>query len=142
MRFPRTRGDGPLQGLIRNRPTQFPPHARGWTREGQDLRVGWRVSPARAGMDRLAWAARGVSSGFPRTRGDGPAPWLDRRFFRSFPPHARGWTGFRAEIGGSRLASPHARGWTVFSVLFAHSIVASPARAGMDLHPKFQTKKV
>ena len=50
-RFPRTRGDGPLETQYRTALKAFPPHARGWTSfDGSDPR--WEiVSPARAGMD-------------------------------------------------------------------------------------------
>ena len=52
MGFPRTRGDGPLEEIIRVGVTEFPPHARGWTRRLSAIKRDLVVSPARAGMDR------------------------------------------------------------------------------------------
>ena len=49
--FPRTRGDGPEFWELVVRNGTFPPHARGWTREGVANDREHPVSPARAGMD-------------------------------------------------------------------------------------------
>ena len=59
--FPRTRGDGPCAGRRTDTPnSEFPPHARGWTRSGAHRQIMQRGDAAHQG-------AR-----FPRTRGDGP----------------------------------------------------------------------
>ena len=91
--FPRTRGDGPVmsgyrlvvsefpphaRGWTRNQSIgchrrQVPPHARGWTRRMLRLRRWVRVSPARAWMDQRDLTNPQGRPGFPRTRGDGPA---------------------------------------------------------------------
>ena len=111
-RFPRTRGDGPWWRATRaTRPT-FPPHARGWTRRRYQRQRHHRVSPARAGMDRIRSDARRQRRSFPRTRGDGPQQRL-------------------LDLGGQRFP-PHARGWTVDRRCRGESEVVSPARAGMD----------
>ena len=71
--FPRTRGDGPQ--LVPRDPAspRFPPHARGWTLDGD--------------AQNPTWCLR-----FPRTRGDGPGQALQLTATITFPPHARGWT--------------------------------------------------
>ena len=90
--FPRTRGDGPHLIEEREGKYKFPPHARGWTREGCEyLCFGW-VSPARAGMDRSSVHFPEPLIRFPRTRGDGPASGPTYTRQSAFPPHARGWT--------------------------------------------------
>ena len=48
------------------------------------------VSPARAGMDRFPRIRPISSSGFPRTRGDGPRSQSYGDAMEAFPPHARG----------------------------------------------------
>ena len=110
--FPRTRGDGPLIYGIGPTEEAFPPHARGWTRSHQPGPRHHRVSPARAGMDRNLRPHPRDAERFPRTRGDGPFSLKETSAVTPFPPHARGWTLFRAEPG------------MVLEV--------SPARAGMD----------
>ncbi len=92
-RFPRTRGDGPLILNPWNLRLTFSPHARGWTVwQGRPDRGG-DVFPARAGMDRSLRCATTGRTCFPRTRGDGPAVFLNRSMDAKFSPHARGWTG-------------------------------------------------
>ena len=112
-RFPRTRGDGPDSIKCGLPSRTFPPHARGWTRDGACPTPPQGVSPARAGMDHGPRPASGGSSGFPRTRGDGPAGPVHIYSGDGFPPHARGWTC---------RPCPHLQPRWV-----------SPARAGMDL---------
>ena len=90
--FPRTRGDGPVQVSPLSVCRTFPPHARGWTPIRLDALDALGVSPARAGMDRHRSTRSWVARGFPRTRGDGPAPHGDPDMTPEFPPHARGWT--------------------------------------------------
>ncbi len=111
-RLPRTRGDGPQPRRLHRLAYGAPPHARGWTGGAGDRRGGEPGSPARAGMDRLAFISDHPRTWLPRTRGDGPH--RRRRCCRvcSAPPHARGWTH------GSTLP------------LF--ELFGSPARAGMD----------
>ena len=111
--FPRTRGDGPdLAGLMAWL-DKFPPHARGWTRILAAAANQMMVSPARAGMDRRLERVIITTTGFPRTRGDGP------------PAES-------AEVSGVKFP-PHARGWTVCDVRQSDQAPVSPARAGMDL---------
>ena len=110
--FPRTRGDGPVRGTAAQVLEAFPPHARGWTLFFPTRHVVVSVSPARAGMDPGTCCRVGSSSGFPRTRGDGPGGRMTLEDKPAFPPHARGWTD-RGRAGNSALR-------------------VSPARAGMD----------
>ena len=110
--FPRTRGDGPGAIKLKGISSSFPPHARGWTRTPRPGMGQAGVSPARAGMDPPSGRSPRTDSGFPRTRGDGPASYYPGDTVTVFPPHARGWT---------RIARKPA----------THTGV-SPARAGMD----------
>ena len=111
-RFPRTRGDGPLDDSASGNRMLFPPHARGWTQHRCRFAPVEVVSPARAGMDPHSDLDTGCDPGFPRTRGDGPGQTEAAVGDQLFPPHARGWT----HIGHLRIL--------IDSV--------SPARAGMD----------
>ena len=111
-RFPRTRGDGSdLAGLMAWL-DKFPPHARGWTRILAAAANQMMVSPARAGMDRRLERVIITTTGFPRTRGDGP------------PAES-------AEVSGVKFP-PHARGWTQSCWNTVNLTRVSPARAGMD----------
>ena len=83
-----------------------PPHTRGWTldvRRHQGLRGG---SPAHAGMDPSMKRVTGGKQRLPRTRGDGPA--AGRATARIFPapPHTRGWTRYRTQLGRGCQGSP------------------------------------
>ena len=52
LRFPRTRGDGPLRKCLAAATKRFPPHTRGWTAASKVGIQRAAVSPAHAGMDR------------------------------------------------------------------------------------------
>ena len=105
-RFPRTRGDGPANGLTLRQLAQFPPHSRGWTLR-PELRDRWgRVSPALAGMDPLRATPGPDRRRFPRTRGDGPDLAGGGRGVGAFPPHSRGWTESRQHLAALHLVSP------------------------------------
>ena len=114
-RFPRRRGDGPFHWGIGPDVVRFPPQARGWTRDREDLRRQGGVSPAGAGMD-LQGRFRSINGHcFPRRRGDGPRQAQGGRGVSAFPPQARGWTRQR---GAGLLRAG-----------------VSPAGAGMDPLP-------
>ena len=115
LRFPRTRGDGPLLGPDPEDPGVFPPHSRGWTVLDAVREAAHRVSPALAGMDHLLIVGSRTSAGFPRTRGDGPVTAII--------------------IFASALFPPHSRGWTHPDDLRRHHRGVSPALAGMDPSP-------
>ena len=68
-RFPRTRGDGPMDLRMMLMEDTFPPHARGWTPVGRVRRAHRCVSPARAGMDLVRIVGRQSRPSFPRARG-------------------------------------------------------------------------
>ena len=113
LRFPRPRGDGPVEIASYTFPYQVSPPTRGWTR-----RVAWanddgRGFPAHAGMD-LSFDTCLASSGrFPRPRGDGPEGEYE---------------------GSSEMeVSPPTRGWTSYRVIASCSFRGFPAHAGMDL---------
>ena len=95
LRFPRTRGDGPQDVPKVWCRGMFPPHSRGWTGSRNRCKAERSVSPALAGMDRRSIAEGGTTSGFPRTRGDGPFTVIAVLEKVGFPPHSRGWTGER-----------------------------------------------
>ena len=111
-RFPRTRGDGPVEGAGRRDPPRVSPHTRGWTRSGRAGRSARLGFPAHAGMDPRHRARSPTDAWFPRTRGDGPRPRLFRR--------------------GRTVVSPHTRGWTRHGLSSTVSVGGFPAHAGMD----------
>ena len=138
--FPRTRGDGPVQGALeRHCQTGVSPHTRGWTRGSPASRAAEARfprtrgdGPLRASRSRsrraLAYVVSPHTRGwtrryvpcvpigwlrFPRTRGDGPSPSMSRSTPSEVSPHTRGWT----RVDGRRWA-PAPRGF--------------PAHAGMD----------
>ena len=106
VRFPRTRGDGPLRVWHREVDSTFPPHSRGWTLAPEADRLADTVSPALAGMDRMMTPPAYASRSFPRTRGDGPTTGPSARRAIRFPPHSRGWTPARASTTSSTRVSP------------------------------------
>ncbi len=74
MRFPRMRGDRPLERRGLERMTRFPPHARGSTLGRGWLAQIWPVSPACAGIDLTPSLYPLLRTSFPRMRGDRPLP--------------------------------------------------------------------
>ncbi len=116
-RFPRTRGDGPLERCALADEFALPPHTRGWTRITDPDQWIYGASPAHAGMDPLRAGGSVRRPGFPRTSGDGPSASSRRVRPSRLPPHTRGWTPDRERRGLARIASPHTRGWTRCSVL-------------------------
>ena len=112
-RFPRRRGDGPIEKVSGKRRQRFPPQARGWTRLASRPRPAIEISPAGAGMDRLGRLVPLPAASFPRRRGDGPLAVMSVARPSKFPPQARGWTA----AASAEIVFP----------------VVSPAGAGMDL---------
>ena len=111
-RFPRTRGDGPVQMADALRLRAVSPHTRGWTLRGVLAGLMQPGFPAHAGMDPRTTRSRAWATGFPRTRGDGPE-------------------GSRARSSTSPV-SPHTRGWTRHCQRAAWACGGFPAHAGMD----------
>ena len=70
--FPRRRGDAPRATLSPAALRRFPPQARGCTDSERRLDRGLVVSPAGAGMHRIASSRIVMSICFPRRRGDAP----------------------------------------------------------------------
>ena len=112
VRLPRTRGDGPVAGVIVASSGRASPHTRGWTRRHDDRLLNQAGFPAHAGMDLVPRFAPRVPLRLPRTRGDGPR-----------------WTRTVAAAG---MASPHTRGWTVPFPTQGDPPAGFPAHAGMD----------
>ena len=87
----------------------FPPHTRGWTDYWNARKTDPQVSPAHAGMDRGTRSGARWWASFPRTRGDGPGKPAVLDPERGFPPHTRGWTGYRkTPLPGSLVSPAHA----------------------------------
>ena len=110
--FPRTRGDGPPCHDPTSWMRKVSPHTRGWTRRAGTAGHPGGGFPAHAGMDRRIPSAAAASTGFPRTRGDGPrsiCAWLN-----------------------SEMVSPHTRGWTQGHDGALRHLPGFPAHAGMD----------
>ena len=112
VRFPRPRGDGPLEPQSdRDRAVVSPP-TRGWTSAVVFLQLGAAGFPAHAGMDPRIRLYGAFLQGFPRPRGDGPSVSGPYQASSMVSPPTRGWT-----LGRTRLLSHHE---------------GFPAHAGMD----------
>ncbi len=91
---PRTRGDGPLRGISKNRTSFCSPHTRGWT-----------------GLGLLREALQEACS--PHTRGWTGHAAVTGQARVACSPHTRGWTGVtECPVSPLRDCSPHTRGWT------------------------------
>ena len=111
-RFPRARGDGPLDDLLKFADLLVSPRTRGWTRDAAGEKPNLNGFPAHAGMDPRTSSTPGASSRFPRARGDGP------------------WRTKAAK--DARMVSPRTRGWTQYWPAFSNRSNGFPAHAGMD----------
>ena len=118
LRFPRTRGDGPLYIKLVNGGMEFPPHTRGWTGQWVFVRTPlmfppahagldppkdscsnrWPRVPAHAGMDPWFRSTGRPRRSFPRTRGDGPNIPVVWDEYCPFPPHTWGWTATKSGV--------------------------------------------
>ena len=93
--FPRTRGDGPGTAPSESTLAPVSPHTRGWTHATPRRAGGLIGFPAHAGMDPGRDLTDRQSSGFPRTRGDGPSHGNGCLRQGRVSPHTRGWTPCR-----------------------------------------------
>ena len=75
-RFPRIRGDVPLQLPGQGAVLPFSPHTRGYSCECSTSGAGGAVFPACAGMFLVATAVTTLRQCFPRVRGDVLPVWL------------------------------------------------------------------
>ena len=91
-RLPRTRGDGPARVRRTTNVCTASPHTRGWTRAAGPPVGGGGGFPAHAGMDPSRARLSPRTDRLPRTRGDGPWPYLASRQIPVASPHTRGWT--------------------------------------------------
>ena len=109
-RFPHTRGGGPAAIMVGKALNEFSPHAWGWT---SDCQVEWNqleVFPTRVGVDRTPRHCPPTAASFPHTRGGGPN-WRQRvKVWRTFSPHAWGWTLAILFTVTAPTGFPHTRG--------------------------------
>ncbi len=91
--FPHTRGDGPLNPLIKEIYALFSPHAWGWSAVVLEPGEGLTIFPTRVGMVRASRRLCSTNADFPHTRGDGPMETLYAAIDSAFSPHAWGWSG-------------------------------------------------
>ena len=105
-RLPRTRGDGPLQGLLDDGGAGASPHTRGWTVTHDGMPTFGPGFPAHAGMDPASTGPRPGSRRLPRTRGDGPVSTAARQVTIAASPHTRGWTRPARRYRPRRLGFP------------------------------------
>ena len=104
--FPRTRGDVPYAPAPKGFVGWLPPHTRGCTHEHTALEDPMAASPAHAGMYLNLTRRQRFLLGFPRTRGDVPAPGNSDARIPSLPPHTRGCTRTELPRGDAHAASP------------------------------------
>ena len=97
VRLPRTRGDGPVASRRLGGRSWASPHTRGWTLLSGAAAAGGDGFPAHAGMDLLRHRTAGMTTGLPRTRGDGPDCGVIWGWVIEASPHTRGWTPPEAE---------------------------------------------
>ncbi len=119
--FPHTRGDGPLNPLIKEIYALFSPHAWGWSAVVLEPGEGLTIFPTRVGMVRLNGLPYTQGFYFPHTRGDGPLLCRFQGTAKTFSPHAWGWSAllsalrtafsiFPTRVGMVRAARPSGRG--------------------------------
>ena len=89
-RFPRVRGDVPFWLGYRNVISAFSPRARGCSKPHSCYMPTESVFPACAGMFLVYYAETGITSCFPRVRGDVPRSAWRRTSCTLFSPRARG----------------------------------------------------
>ena len=120
--LPRTRGDGPVAGLLPAQLFEASPHTRGWT-PLPSVHDGRLIGfPAHAGMDPTDIGMHVYSERLPRTRGDGP---VCKRC--------------GLQVGE---ASPHTRGWTLSECRQPQEHGGFPAHAGMDPHGPLRQRRI
>ncbi len=117
LRFPHTRGDGPVVEGAEELQRLFSPHAWGWTDRQHRPGLVVDVFPTRVGMDRGTLSRPRSPACFPHTRGDGPPPRASCCPTQSFSPHAWGWTADRPgvrqlqDVFPTRVGMDRARRW-------------------------------
>ena len=126
LRFPHTRGDGPVAPRVELVQCAFSPHPWGWTGVAGANHAALDVFPTPVGMDRLTRIRCNMHSvfptpvgmdrhvgrcnwhveGFPHTRGDGPTT-LPRSCGQNwFSPHPWGWTALQYEVYDDEIVFP------------------------------------
>ena len=90
VRFPRIRGDVPVNTVILNHFIRFSPHTRGCSAAASSRALARRVFPAYAGMFLDPSYPISGGSSFPRIRGDVPGFAFCGESISVFSPHTRG----------------------------------------------------
>ena len=109
-RFPRRRGDAPIQVETSHASAKFPPQARGCTGSLLRVLIQGIVSPAGAGMHPGGRRPTRARPRFPRRRGDAPCGECGDSPPPGFPPQARGCTITVPTPGASEAVSPAGAG--------------------------------
>ena len=128
--IPRRRGDGPECRVAPGRQHQYPPQARGWTRDGGTGSVRAAVSPAGAGMDRDRDTIPVSVTRIPRRRGDGPGANGAPHIHNMYPPQARGWTAAYIRSKYVRHVSPAGAGMDPLRANWQSHCESIPRRRG------------
>ena len=130
IRFPHSRGDGPISECPWHHGWKFSPLAWGWSAITPVLLWVDVVFPTRVGMVRWPATAKSSPSSFPHSRGDGPMRGQFRQSNIPFSPLAWGWSArmvgisdmtfvFPTRVGmvrdarlgkGDTVSFPHSRG--------------------------------
>ena len=124
-RFPRARGDAPLEKKPVASAAVVPPRTRGCAPPRAVPRARDGASPAHAGMRPAGWRRSSRASRFPRARGDAPVKGADKIGPKRVPPRTRGCAFDTPVSASSKAGSPaHAgmrpargrrrRGWPGF----------------------------
>ena len=106
VRFPRIRGDVPLDWSRTRQAAQFSPHTRGCSANPHQRLNIRRVFPAYAGMFRAGRKSQPALVRFPRIRGDVPGHPDNPHDYRGFSPHTRGCSDARTNEAGHRTVFP------------------------------------
>ena len=109
-RFPRVRGDVPIQAIASEAKTPFSPRARGCSEFAKALGVSHDVFPACAGMFLMVFAFQAALWSFPRVRGDVPYLNLVVKPEKMFSPRARGCSGIESPRAGAQYVFPACAG--------------------------------
>ena len=113
---PRARGDGPRSPGIGCAVAGCSPRTRGWSCEGDPVRLRVTLLPAHAGMVPAARQAGGREIPAPRARGDGPFYLYPNKAVNTCSPRTRGWSLLVAGEGELDLVLPAHAGMVRWSM--------------------------
>ena len=132
IRFPHTRGGGPISSWSSSHNTSFSPHAWGWTEHEGAAKRPAQVFPTRVGVDRRGFRDTPERRSFPHTRGGGPFLRVGSQPHAEFSPHAWGWTVRKGRITMANMVFPTRVGVDRLSAGFPPSPCVFPTRVGVD----------